>query len=60
MTVLLDNEIANEEYGGEILNSLRAAEIRYRLQPQIIPYTVVWSRQVQNPNVDSDQVKLET
>lgn len=52
---MLDTEIMNEKYGGEILNTLQGAEVTYKLQSQLIPYTITWNRKLQTHLSDENE-----
>lgn len=54
ITAYLDSELLHEEYGSEILNSLRAAQIEYKIQSHVIPRCISWSRKVQTHLIHDD------
>ncbi|KAF2880712.1 hypothetical protein ILUMI_25454 [Ignelater luminosus] len=60
ITVMLDTEIMNERYGGEILNALQGAEVTYKLQSQLIPYTITWNRKLQTHFLDENEKLIPT
>jgi hypothetical protein len=42
------------EYGGEILVSLQSAEMQYNIQSNPVPFSIFWTREVQEHFVGDD------
>jgi len=54
MQVYLDHQLVNAEYGGEILMSLKSAEMTYNIQSNLVPSSIFWTRDVQEHFVGDD------
>lgn len=54
MQVCLDQQLLNAEYGGEILVSLQSADMKYNVQSNLVPFSIFWTRDVQEHFVGDD------
>lgn len=54
MSAILDPNLLNPEYSGELLNALRDSEIDYKVEDFHVPSSVSWERRVQSIHVGED------
>jgi hypothetical protein len=52
--VCLDQQLLTAEYGGEVLVSLQSAEIQYNIQSNPVPFSIFWTREIQEHFVGDD------
>ncbi|KDR20403.1 crossover junction endonuclease EME1 [Zootermopsis nevadensis] len=52
--VCLDKQLLTTEHGGEILTSLQSAHMQYNIQSNLVPFSVFWTREVQEYCVGDD------
>lgn len=46
ISVLLDSDLTNCKFGGELLVTLQSAEIQYKVEKLKISHSVLWTREV--------------
>ncbi|KAJ3665526.1 hypothetical protein Zmor_001018 [Zophobas morio] len=54
ITVGIDECISTQEYNNEIINALQEAGVQYRIQSQIFPNTINWTRKTQSHFLNDD------
>jgi hypothetical protein len=61
ITVHIDSEIINEEYGNDVIKALQESDVKYEVQSQIFPCTISWTRKVQSHLInDNGKLVLST